>query len=148
MSLSVEEATRKNEDLVALLSLGGFKLTKFASNVPCIQAMVQPKSNAPVKVKENPTTEVSSHVLGLKWNHFTNTLSVSRGTKPDVKPNVTQRVVLSLVSEVYGLIGLVAHHTVMARLFLKDIWKMSGQQFTTRRCHNVPRVELRASNPE
>ena len=46
---------------------------KFASNVPCDQAMVQPKSNAPIKVKENPTTEVSSHVLGLKWNHSTNT---------------------------------------------------------------------------
>ena len=99
-SSTVEEAARKAKDLVALLSLGGFKLTKIVSNVPCIPAMVQPDFKAPTKVKEIPNTEDSSRVLELKWNHSTDTLIVSRGTKLDVKPNVTQRVVLSLVSAV------------------------------------------------
>ena len=99
-SLTVAETTRKAKDLVALLSLGGFKLTEHVSNVPCIPALVQPDSNAPNKVKEIPNTEDSSHVLGLKWNHPTDTLIASRGTQPDVKLNVTQRIVLSLVSAV------------------------------------------------
>ena len=66
-SLTVEEATRKAKDLVTLPSLGGFKLTKFVSNVPSIQAKLEPGSNAPTEVKEIPKTEGSSHVLEMKW---------------------------------------------------------------------------------
>ena len=40
-----------------------------------------------------------------------------------------QRFVLSLVSAVYDPIGLVAPYTVTARLLLKDIWRLSGQQW-------------------
>ena len=36
---------------------------------------------------------------------------------------------LSLVSAVYEPIGLVAPYTGKARLFLKDIWRLSGQQW-------------------
>ena len=126
---TVEEATRKAEDLVKLLSLGGFKLTKFVSNVPSIPAQMETDPTPAVEVKEIPSGEESSHVLGLKWNHATDTLVVSRGTNPDIKPTVTQRVVLSLVSSVYDPIGLVAPYTVKARLLLKDIWRLSGQQW-------------------
>ena len=41
----------------------------------------------------------------------------------------TQRVVLSVVSSVYDPIGLVAPYTVKARLLLKDIWRLNGQQW-------------------
>ena len=64
------------------------------------------------------------------WNHRFDTLVVSRGTSPDLNRPVTQRVVLSLVSAVYDpSIGLVAPYTVTARLLLKDIWRLSGQQW-------------------
>ena len=56
-------------------------------------------------------------------------LVVSRGTNPDIKPTVTQRVVLSLVSSVYNPNGLLASYTVKARLLLKDIWRLCGQQW-------------------
>ena len=128
-SPTVEEATRKAEDLVKLLSFGGFKLTKFVSNENSIPSRLEPQHDAKTEVKEIPRPEDSSHVLGLKWNHSTDTLVVSRGTNPEVKPTVTQRVVLSLVSAVYDPIGLVAPYTVKARLLLKDIWRLSGQQW-------------------
>ena len=86
--------------------------------------------------KPLPTGDASSHVLGLKWNHTTDTLVVSRGIGPNKRnfskffnDDVTQRVVLSLVSAVYDPIGLVAPFTVKARLLLKDIWRLSGQQW-------------------
>ena len=79
------------------------------------------------EVKEIPSGEESSPVLRLKWSHATDTLVVSRGTNPDIKHTVTQRVVLRLVSSVYDPIGLVAPYTVKARLLLKDIWRLSGQ---------------------
>ena len=73
--------------------------------------------------------ETTSHVLGLKWNHSRDTLVVSRGITPDLNRPITQRVVLSLVSAVYDPIGLVAPYTVTARLLLKDIWRLIGQQW-------------------
>ena len=128
-SPTIEEATRKAKDLVKLLSLGGFKLTKFVSNVRTIPPKVETDPTIPTETKEIPSTEESSHVLGLKWNHSSDTLVVSRGTNPEIKAKVTQRIVLSLVSSVYDPIGLVAPYTVKARLLLKDIWRLSGQQW-------------------
>ena len=128
-SPTIEEATRKAKDLVKLLSLGGFKLTKFVSNVCTIPPQVETDPSIPTETKEIPSTEESSHVLGLKWNHSSDTLVVSRGTNPEIKAKVTQRIVLSLVSSVYDPIGLVAPYTVKARLLLKDIWRLSGQQW-------------------
>ena len=75
---TAEERTRKAEDLLKLLLLGGFKLTKFVSNVPSIPARKNPIPAT--EVKEIPSGEESSHVLGLKWNHATDTLVVSCGT--------------------------------------------------------------------
>ena len=71
--------------------------------------------------------ETASHVLGLKWDHVTDTLVVSRGVNRELKDSVTQRWVLSFMSSVFDPIGLVAPYTVRARLLLKDIWRLSGQ---------------------
>ena len=129
-SPSIEEATKKAKDLVKLLERGGFKLTKFVSNVPQIPNELEP-TGEPLSTAEKviPKTEDSSHVLGLKWNHASDYLVVSRGTSPDTNRTLTQRVILSLVSAVYDPIGLVAPYTVAARLLLKDIWRIHGQQW-------------------
>ena len=65
----------------------------------------------------------------MKWDHSNDTLVVSRGTPSTVAKFLTQRLVLSLVSKVFGPIGLVAPFTVGAQLFLKDIWRVSGQHW-------------------
>ena len=98
------------------------------SNVPWIPAQKETNPTPETKVNEMPSGEESSHVLGLKWNYGTNTLLVSRGTKRDIKQMVKQRVVLSLVSSLCAPIGLGAPYTIKARLLLKDIWMLSGQQ--------------------
>ena len=91
-STTIEEAARKAKDLLKLLSLCGFKLTKFVSNVPTIPPQVETNSTSPTETKEIPSTEESSHVLGLKWNHSSDTLLVSCGTNPEVKTKVLQRI--------------------------------------------------------
>ena len=88
-SPTIEEAARKAKGLVNLLLLGGFKLTKFVSNVRSIPPQVETDFTTPTETKEIPSTEESSHVLGLKWNHSSDTLVVSRGTNPEVKAKVT-----------------------------------------------------------
>ena len=68
-------------------------------------------------------------MLGLKWEHTKDTLVVCRGTSCAITKSLTQRLVLSLVSKVFDPIGLFAPFTVYARLLLKDIWRVTGQQW-------------------
>ena len=66
-------------------------------------------------------------MLGLKWDHNNDTLVLSRGTSNAVTKSLTQRLVLSLVSNVFDPIGLVTPITVAAQLLLKDIWRVRRQ---------------------
>ena len=124
-----EKAIKRSKELVHLLHLGGFKLTKFLSNVPDLADRIDgsPQSTEPKVIVS--CQEDSSHVLGLKWDHTNDTLVVSRGTSCAITKSLTQRLVLSLVSKVFDPIGLVAPFTVGARLLLKDIWRVTGQQW-------------------
>ena len=126
---SPERALKRSKELGHLLHLGGFKVTKFVSNVPNLADRIDgsPQSTEP-KVFAS-SKEESSHVLGLKWDHNNDTLVVSRGTSSTVTKSLTKRLVLSLVSKVFDPIGLVAPFTVGARLLLKDIWRVSGQHW-------------------
>ena len=126
---SPERALKRSKELVHLLHLGGFKLTKFVSNVPNLADRIDgsPQSTEPKVIASSK--EESSHVLGLKWDRNNDTLVVSRGTSSTVAKSLTQRLLLSLVSKVFDPIGLVAPFTVDARLLLKDIWRVSGQHW-------------------
>ena len=68
-------------------------------------------------------------MLGLKWGYNNDTVAVSRGISSTVTKALTQRLVLSLVSDVFDPIGLVASFIVGAELLLKDIWRVSGQHW-------------------
>ena len=121
-----EEATERCQDLVTLLKRGGFKLMKFVRNFNL------PPSLPPLQDQSPGTPEVcelSSHVLGLKWNQRSDTLVVSRGVNRSVTEPVTQRLLLSRVASIFDPIGLVAPYTIKARLMLKELWRLHGQQW-------------------
>ena len=122
-------ALNKSKELVHLLHLGGFKLTKFVSNEPKLAVQIDgsPQSTKP-KVFAS-SKEESLDVLGLKWDHNNDTQVLSCGTSSTVTKSLTQRLVLSPVSKVFDHIGLVAPFTVGARLLLKDIWRVTGQHW-------------------
>ena len=82
---SPERALIRSKELVHLLHLGGFKLTKFVSNVPYLADQID-EPNVIVSSKEE-----SMHVLGLKWDHNNDTLVVSRGTNSTITKSLTQR---------------------------------------------------------
>ena len=123
---SPDEALKRSRDLVKLLCKGGFKLTKFFSNVPGLLEELEDQSVESVpKVISASMEESSSHILGLKLDHTKDNLVVGRG---DSSKAVTQRLFLSLVDKVFDPIGLVAPFTVTARL-LKYIWRLHGQSW-------------------
>ena len=129
---NVTHAIKIRRDLVSLLKLGGFNLTKFVSNADEITSAMNPEdcetSSSPIKEICNGA-EQSLHVLGLKWDHVKDTLVSSRGVDRPLDKAITQRTVLSFVSSVFDPVGLVAPFTIRVHLLLKDIWKNSGQSW-------------------
>ena len=129
---SVESPERdliRSKELVHLLHLGVFKLTKFVSNVQDLADRIDGSAQSTEPKVIVSSKEETMHVLGLKWDHKNGTLVVSRGTNSTFTKSLTQRLVLSLVSKVYDPIGLVAPFTVGARLIMKDIWRVNGQSW-------------------
>ena len=126
---SPEKAINRSKELVHLLHLGWFRPTKFVSNVPNLTDRIDGSSQSTEPKVNVSCQEDSSHVLGLKWDHTKDTLVVRRGTSCAITKSLTQRLVLSLVSKIFDPIGLVAPFTVGARLLLKDIWGVTGQQW-------------------
>ena len=69
-----DKALSASQELVEMLKLGGFKLTKFISNVPNLAQTVDPSTDISPAVKEIVSnTSAASHVLGLKWDHVADT---------------------------------------------------------------------------
>ena len=95
-----------SRDLIELLNRGGFKLTKFISNVPGLLEELEDKSVEQVPKEIGASREESSsHVLGLKWDHVNDTLVVSRGTICAASKAVTQRLVLILYQKYLTQLG-------------------------------------------
>ena len=77
----VTHAIKIGRDLLSLLNLGAFSLTKFVSNADKNLLALNPEqcktSSSPIKELCNGAGQ-SSHVLGFKWDHVKDTLVVSR----------------------------------------------------------------------
>ena len=107
-----DDALKLGRDLVSLLKLDGFHLTKFVRNVPDVTTALDPdnhESNSPVK-DICASSDKSSHVLGRKWDHVKDTLVVRRGVDRPLDKAITHLTVLSSVSSLFDPIGLVAQN--------------------------------------
>ena len=97
---SPERALTRSKELVHLLHLGVFKLTKFVSNVPDLADRIDGSAQFTEPKVIVSSKEESMHVLGLKWDHNNDTLVVSRGTNSTITKFNTA---LGLKSSVEGL---------------------------------------------
>ena len=75
-SVTIDEATKKIQDLVKMLSKGGFTSTKFVTNVPNIPNRLDPNNKLGTKTDDQllAAADENSHFLGLKWNYRFDTL--------------------------------------------------------------------------
>ena len=129
---SESEAFNLSEQLVNMLKLGGFNLTKFVSNIYEFANELNSTNDdavEPVKDISNESSD-TSHNVGLKWEYKHDTLKVSRGiSSRDCTKPISQRIVLSVVSAVFDRIGRIIPYTIKARLLLKEIWRLNGQRW-------------------
>ena len=73
---SPEKSINISKELVRLLHLGGFKLTKFVSNVPNLADRIDGSLQSTEPKVIASCQEDSSHLLGLKWDHTNDTFVV------------------------------------------------------------------------
>ena len=73
-----ETALKLSQELIEMLKLGGFKLTEFISNVNDLSETLEPSVPVPQVEERIQHPTITSHVLGLKWDHNADTLKVSR----------------------------------------------------------------------
>lgn len=104
-------------NIASVLSKGGFHLRKWVSNSSRVLEGIQTTDKAELinlGVNENTKT------LGLFWNGHRDTLfyKISTGTRK----NITKRVVLSEISQVFDPLGLLSATIILAKIILRDIW--------------------------
>ena len=105
-------------ELRALLSKGGFRLTKWISNSRRVIESV-PTSERAVSVKDHLLDQLPcERALGTRWDVETDTFGfkISLRDKP-----FTRRGILSIVSSIYDPLGLVAPFILPAKRLLQNL---------------------------
>ena len=84
-------AFKQSQELIILLVLCGFMLTKFQIDFIKINYELNPSESATHQGSKNfvKCEDKSSHVIGLKWGHIDDTLVVSRGVSHEHKSSIT-----------------------------------------------------------
>ncbi|XP_071944680.1 uncharacterized protein [Antedon mediterranea] len=115
-----EEGVRVIKNLTALLSMGGFKLTKWIANSSEILRHV-PVEDRATTVKEldlEGATLPSEKALGMKWNVEDDTFGFNVNHKDTPK---TRRGVLSALSSVFDPHGFAAPFTLRGKLIVQQL---------------------------
>ncbi|XP_053395836.1 uncharacterized protein LOC128555987 [Mercenaria mercenaria] len=118
---SEKKAVKLARDLQSLMSLGGFRLTKWLSYSRKVIDSIPEAERAPSVVKLEPGTSLpSDRALGVIWNVNDDTLSLK--VKLRDKP-LTRRGILSVVSSIFDPLGLASPVTLQAKAIIQKLCK-------------------------
>ncbi|XP_071834278.1 uncharacterized protein [Apostichopus japonicus] len=115
---TTEDGRRLIPQLRDMLSLGGFRLTKWVSNDREVLSMVPPAERASSVVDLDFTHLPLERTLGVLWDMESDRFKFKVAVK-DV-PN-TRRGILSATSSLYDPLGLVAPFTLEGKVLLQDL---------------------------
>ena len=122
-SVQSNEVTSKlRDDLCALLSRGGFQLTKWLCNRREVLETI-PNSDWASLILDldlNPDVLPIERTLGFRWNMDSDMFTIK--IVPKDKP-FTRRGILSVTSPSYDPLGMVSPITLQAEKFLQDLCK-------------------------
>ena len=116
-----DEAVKLARELIDLLALGGFKLTKWLSNSKKVVEALPESERAP-QIKDLDFDKIPiERALGVRWNVSSDTFGFAIVIKD--RP-ATRRGILSTVSSVYDPLGFVAPFILSAKLILQDLCRL------------------------
>ncbi|XP_004934341.2 uncharacterized protein LOC101737233 [Bombyx mori] len=117
---SVVKAQALQNDLINLLALGGFQLSKWTSNCPqLLERFPDDQCDMPKDFDISPDSN-SIKVLGIQWIPQSDELTY-RISLPSIK-QITKRSILSTVASLYDPNGWVTPVIFRAKLLLQKLW--------------------------
>ncbi|XP_055604940.1 uncharacterized protein LOC129753170 [Uranotaenia lowii] len=123
---TVEEASELQVQLDALMSSGGFRLRKYASNSPDVLKNVS-EDNLAIKCPEgiNLDPDPSVKTLGLTWMPTSDVFSFqfSIPAIESIEP-LTKRRILSVIAMLFDPLGLIGAVIATAKIFMQKIWML------------------------
>ena len=120
---SLEQAISVIVDVIQLLKLGGFNLTKFVSNnleILKYTTRELPSKNKLVNLDLNQTS--IEQTLGIFWDPEQEVLRIKVINKK--VPN-TKRGILSFVSSIFDLLGILTPALIEPKCIIQDLWKQN-----------------------
>ena len=119
---STEVAVELRKDLCALLSRGGFRLTKWLCNRKEVLETIPISARAPsvLDLDLNSNVLPTERTLGVQWNMNSDMFTFKM--TPKDKP-FTRRGILSVTSSIYDPLGMVSPIILPAKRLLQDLCK-------------------------
>lgn len=106
------------DETIELLRLGGFVLSKWASNCPELLKDLNSLDSNVVTIDN----KIDSRILGVRWNQALDTFCFFY-EPPEVQSVVSKRNILSEISRLFDPLGLLGPIIVIAKLILQDLWR-------------------------
>ncbi|XP_055523061.1 uncharacterized protein LOC129717231 [Wyeomyia smithii] len=118
----LEEAKALAAEIIQLMNSAGFTLRKWNSNSAELLSTIPQILRDDRATLELDSSTSPIKTLGLIWQPASdNFLFVFPQWNPD--PTITKRVVLSDTARIFDPLGLIGPVTVLAKIFLQDLWK-------------------------
>ncbi|XP_011858179.1 PREDICTED: uncharacterized protein LOC105555747 [Vollenhovia emeryi] len=114
---TVEELASLKEQLEALLSLGGFALHKWNSNVGNLGEKKAFDLGSIFKSEQERETKL----LGIGWSPITDTLHFM-AAKQQKKGRVTKRAILSEIAGLFDPLGIIGPVITSAKILMQELW--------------------------
>ena len=113
---SAEEAFVKFNEARSVLSKASMSLSKWSSNCKTLTD----------KFSENlePSMYAETKVFGLQWCLTEDSFSFGCLDLRNHEAASTKRAVLSVISKVFDLLGLISPITMRAKILFQDIWRL------------------------
>ncbi len=109
------------KDLVSMLKLGGFRLTKFVSNSKVVLDSI-PESEISPKATLSLDGESLERVLGVKWDIPSDTFTFSFII---IDGPSTKREILRVTCSLFDPLGFLIPFILVAKLILQELWRLN-----------------------
>lgn len=120
---TIENCIDIQQQLIGLLSSGGFTLRKWVSNCEEVLQQVPPEHRErqlPLNIDDGRSIKT----LGIQWNPSSDDMSFNIPI-PDVSINPTKRSFLSQAARLYDPLGWLAPSTIIVKILFQQLWKAS-----------------------
>ncbi|XP_050315537.1 uncharacterized protein LOC126750079 [Anthonomus grandis grandis] len=116
---SIESALALQQELISLLSLGGFELRKWASNTPLLISHLDTSLTQLNPLSFDKETDSIVKILGLQWNPLSDSFVFK--IESIVKP-CTKRNILSDLARIFDPLGFLSPVTVSLKIIIQQLW--------------------------